>query len=120
MLHSERLAVEVRREQRLWMAGRRQVDRHEIRVRIPRRVKIHRRLHARPISLRHRWVGAKQVIESQTAARRSQAEGFPKSPFAGMCAAIHVQYFTGGECRVRQEHSCVDDFFDFTDPADWV
>src|ERR1035438_4337926 len=48
------------------MAGRRQVDRHKVRVRIPRGIEIDRRLHTRPFRLRHRWVGAKQIIESQT------------------------------------------------------
>jgi len=34
--------------------------------------------------------------------------------------AIHVQNFTRGERGVSQKQSCVDDFFDFTDPADRV
>src|SRR5882757_2827584 len=58
--------VEVGGEQRLRMAGRRQVERHKVRVWIPRAIEIDRRLHTRPFSLRHRWVGAKQIIESQT------------------------------------------------------
>jgi hypothetical protein len=61
MLHGEGLTVKVCGEQRLWVAGRRQVDRHKVRVRIPRRIEIDRRLHVRPFRLRHRWVGAKQI-----------------------------------------------------------
>jgi len=66
MIHGEGATVEVCGEQRLWMAGRRQVERHEVRVRIPRGIEIDRRLHERPFRLRHRWVSAKQIIESQT------------------------------------------------------
>src|SRR5450755_4634936 len=66
MIHGEGLTVKVCGEQRLWMAGRCQVERHEVRVRIPPGIEIDRRLHARPFRLRHWWVGAKQVIESQT------------------------------------------------------
>src|SRR6266852_5512044 len=66
MIHSKGLTVEVCGEQRLWMAGCRQVERHKIRVRISRGIEIDRRFHTRPFSLRHRWVGAKQIIESQT------------------------------------------------------
>src|SRR3982074_523533 len=43
-----------------------------------------------------------------------------RSPFARMCATIYVQYFTRGERGVGQKQSCVDDFFDLTDPADRV
>src|SRR6267378_8396781 len=43
-----------------------------------------------------------------------------RSPFARVRAAIHVQYFTGGERGVGQKQSSVDDFFDLTDPADRV
>jgi len=35
MIHGEGLTVRVCGEQRLWMAGRRQVERHKVRVRIP-------------------------------------------------------------------------------------
>jgi len=49
MIHSEGLTVEVCGEQGLGMAGRRQVERHKIWVRIPRGVKIDRRLHPLPI-----------------------------------------------------------------------
>ena len=65
MIHGEGLAVEVCGEQRLWMPGRRQVERHKIRVRIPGGIEIDRRFHTRPFRLRHRWVGAKQILESQ-------------------------------------------------------
>src|SRR5436309_5230585 len=41
-----------------------------------------------------------------------------RSPFARVRAAIHVQYFTRGERGVGQKQSCVDDFFDLTNPAD--
>ena len=43
-----------------------------------------------------------------------------RSPFARVRAAIHVQDFTRGERGVGQKQSCVDDFFDLTDPADRV
>jgi len=55
-----------------------------------------------------------------TIARRWQAERHCRSPFARVRAAIHVQYFTRGERGVGRKQSCVDDFFDFTDPADRV
>src|ERR1700726_1313416 len=42
MIHREALAVEVRGEQRLTMAGRCQVERHEVRIRISRGVEIDR------------------------------------------------------------------------------
>src|SRR6266851_269731 len=38
----------------------------KVRVRIPRGIEIDRRLHTRPFRLRHRWVGAKQIVEFQT------------------------------------------------------
>jgi len=66
MIHRKGLAVDVCGEQCLWMAGRRQVERHKVRVRIPRGIEIDRRLHTRPFRLRHRWVGAKQIVEFQT------------------------------------------------------
>jgi len=31
-----------------------------------------------------------------------------------------MQYFTSGECGVREEQISIYDFFDFTDPGDWV
>src|SRR5437870_11628308 len=43
-----------------------------------------------------------------------------RSPFARVRAAIHVQYFTRGGRGVGQKQSCVDDFFDLTDPAERV
>jgi hypothetical protein len=43
-----------------------------------------------------------------------------QSPFARVRAAVHVQYFTRGERGVGKKQSCVDDFFDLTDPADRV
>src|SRR5437016_10698635 len=43
-----------------------------------------------------------------------------RSPFARVRAAIHVQYFTRGERGVGQKQSCVDHFFDLTDPAERV
>src|ERR1700687_1225468 len=58
------------------MSGRCQVERHEVRVRIPRGIEIDRRLHARPFRLRHRWVGAKQIIESQTSPPRDRTPAF--------------------------------------------
>jgi hypothetical protein len=62
MIQGEGLTVEVCGEQRLWMAGRRQVERHKLlRVRIPRGIEIDRRLHPRPPSLRHWRIGAKQI-----------------------------------------------------------
>src|SRR5580693_6633005 len=76
MIHGEGPTVEVCGEQRLWMAGRRQVERHIVRVRIPRGIEIDRRLHPRPFSLRHRWVGAKQIIESQTSPPRDRTPAF--------------------------------------------
>src|SRR5258707_7358184 len=36
----------------------------------------------------------------------------PRSPFPRVRAAIHVQYLTRGERRIRQEQNCIDDFFD--------
>lgn len=66
MIHGKGLTVEVSGEQRLRMAGRRQVERHKVRVRIPRGIEIDRGFHTRPFSLLHRWVGAKQILESQT------------------------------------------------------
>src|SRR6266576_500623 len=41
-----------------------------------------------------------------------------RSPFARVPATIHVQCFTRGERGVAQKQSCVDDFFDLTDPAE--
>src|SRR6266851_2830806 len=76
MIHGKGLTVEVCGEQRLWMAGRRQVERHRVRVKIPRGIEIDRRLHTRPFSLRHRWVGAKQIIESQTSPPRDRTPAF--------------------------------------------
>src|SRR5579864_4949363 len=76
MIHGKGLTVEVCGEQRLWMARRRQVDRHKVRVRIPRAIEIDRRLCARPFRLRYRWVGAKQVIESQTSPPRDRTPAF--------------------------------------------
>src|SRR5580704_3209442 len=66
MIHSKRLTVEMRGEQRLSMASRRQVERHKVRVWIPRGIEIDRRVHPYPFGLRRRWVDAKQIFESQT------------------------------------------------------
>src|SRR5215472_7328402 len=41
-----------------------------------------------------------------------------RSPFARVRAAVDVQYFTRGKRGVDQKQSCIDDFFDLTDPAD--
>jgi len=76
MVYGKELTVEVCGEQRLWMANCRQVERHKVRVRIPRGIEIDRRLHTRPFSLRHRWVGAKQIIESQTSPPRDRTPAF--------------------------------------------
>jgi hypothetical protein len=76
MIHGKGLTVEVCGEQGLWMAGRRQVERHKVSVRIPRGIEIDRRLHARPLSLRHRWIRAKQIIESQTSPPRDRTPAF--------------------------------------------
>jgi len=43
-----------------------------------------------------------------------------RSPFTRVRATIHVQYLTRGERRIRQEQNCIDDFLDFTDPANRV
>src|SRR5260221_14456922 len=50
---------------------------------------------------------------------RGGKEAF-RSPFARVCAAIHVQYFARSKRRVGQKQSCVDDFLDLSDPTDWV
>ena len=76
MIQGKGLTVEVRGEQRLWMAGRRQVEGHKVRVRIPRDIEIDRRFHARPFRLRHWWVGAKQILEFQTSPRRDRTPAF--------------------------------------------
>jgi len=76
MIHGKDLTVEVCGEQRLWMTGCRQVERHKVRVRIPRGIEIDRRLHTRPFSSRDRWVGAKQIIESQTSPPRDRTPAF--------------------------------------------
>ena len=51
MIHGEGLTVKVCGEQRLWMAGRRQVDGHKVRVGIPRGIEIDRGFLSAPISL---------------------------------------------------------------------
>src|SRR5260370_13043582 len=76
MVHGEGLTVEVWGQQRLWMAGGRQVAGHKERIRIPRSIERDRGLHTRPSSLRRRWVGAKQVIESQTGPPRDRTPAF--------------------------------------------
>src|ERR1700730_11958742 len=76
MIHGKELTNEVCGEQRLGMAGRRQVERHKVRVRIPRGIEIDRRFHTRPFRLRHRWVGAKQIVESQTSPPRDRTPAF--------------------------------------------
>ena len=76
MIHGKGLTVEVCGEQCLWMAGGRQVKRHKVRIRIPRGIEIDRRLHTRPVSLRHWWEGAKQIIKSQTSPPRNRAPPF--------------------------------------------
>ena len=76
MIHGKGLTVEVCGEQGLTMAGRRQVERHKVRVRIPRSIEIDRRLHACPFSLRHRWVGTKQIFDSQTIPPRDRTPAF--------------------------------------------
>src|SRR6267154_6329615 len=43
---------------------------------IPRGVQIYRRLHPGPFGLRYRWVGAKQIIESQTSPPRDRTPAF--------------------------------------------
>src|SRR5258708_37235087 len=40
-----------------------------------------------------------------------------RSPFARVRTAIYVKYFARGERGVGQKQSCVNDFFDLTDPA---
>src|SRR6267154_1418948 len=47
-----------------------------IRIRIPRGIEIDRRLHARPFRLRYRWVGVKQIIESETSPPRDRTPAF--------------------------------------------
>src|SRR5580704_12303377 len=51
MIHAKGLTVEVCGEQRLWMAGRRQVERHKVRVRITRDIEFDGRLHTCPFGL---------------------------------------------------------------------
>ena len=48
------------------------------------------------------------------------AENFLGLPFVRVRTAVHVQYFTSGECGVGQEQNCIYDFFDLTDPGDRV
>jgi hypothetical protein len=76
MIYGKRLTVEVCGEQRLCVLGRRQFERHKVRVRITRGIEIDRRFHARPFRLRHRWVGANQIIESQTSPPRDRTPAF--------------------------------------------
>ena len=76
MIHGKGLTVEVCSEECLWMAGGRQVERHEVRIRIPRGIEIYRRLHTRPFSLRHWLVGVKKIIESKTSPPRDRAPAF--------------------------------------------
>src|SRR5258707_11590550 len=54
----------------------RQVDRDKVGIRVPRVVEVDRRLYPRPFRLRHRWVGSKQVIESQTSPPRDRTPAF--------------------------------------------
>src|ERR1700739_909627 len=61
------------REQGLRMMGCLQIERYEIWVGISRRVEIDRRLHPNPFGLRHLWIGAQQIIESQTGPPRNSA-----------------------------------------------
>jgi len=63
VIHGKGLTVEVCRRASVDDAPS-QVDRHKGRVRIPRDIEIDRKLHTRPFRLRHRRVGAKQIIES--------------------------------------------------------
>ena len=76
MIHGEGLTIKMCDEQRLGMAGRRQVEGHKVRIRIPQGIEIDRRLHTCPFRLRHWWVGAKQVIESQTSPPRDRTPAF--------------------------------------------
>src|ERR1700729_1583607 len=57
--------------------------------------------------------------ESRGAACWAANEAF-RSPFARVRTAIHVQYFARGKRGVGQKQNSVDDFFDLTEPADWV
>src|ERR1700676_332654 len=66
----------MRGEQRLGMAGRRQVDGDVVGVGISGSIEIDRRLDPHPLSLRRRWVGTKQIIKSQTSPPRNRAPAF--------------------------------------------
>src|SRR3984957_20805248 len=76
MIHGKELTVEVGGEHCLWMAGCRQIEGHEGRVRIRRGIEIYRRLHTRPFRLRRRRISAKQIIESQTSPPRDCTPAF--------------------------------------------
>src|ERR1700756_2621935 len=61
------------REQGLRRTGCRQIERYEIWVGISRLVEIDRRFHPNPFGLRHWWIGAQQIIESQAGPPRNSA-----------------------------------------------
>jgi hypothetical protein len=103
MIHGEGLTVEVCGEQGLWMAGRRQVELHKVRVRIPRGIEIDRGLHTRPFRLRHRWVGAKQIIESQTSPPRDRTPAFNATGIPPINAEWVGAGYTPEQARTPQQ-----------------
>src|SRR6266849_9104950 len=58
------------------MAGRRQIEWDIVRIGISGNIEIDRRLDPYPLSLRRRWVGTKQIVESQTSPPRNRAPAF--------------------------------------------
>src|SRR5262245_37636482 len=61
-----------------------------------------------PCVLCNRYVSSKVLATQQ----------YCRSPFARVRASIDVQYFTRGERGIAQKQSCIDDFFDLTEPAE--
>src|SRR4051794_21809402 len=76
MLYGQGLTVEVCGKQCLWMAGRRQIERDVVGIGISGSIEINGRLDPYPLSLRHRRVGAKQIVEFQTSPPRDRAPAF--------------------------------------------
>src|ERR1700722_9227711 len=58
------------------MTRRRQVDRDVVGVGISGSIEIDPRLDPHPLSLRHRWVLAKQIVEPQASPPRNRAPAF--------------------------------------------
>src|SRR5262249_20105693 len=65
MIYSQQLSIKVSRQQRLRMARRRQVNRHEIGVGTPVGVEVYRRFEAGPLCRGRGRVGLQQIVEFQ-------------------------------------------------------